>query len=70
MMSSNCFSLVSRPCTLIGSWKGTLAPSGTGGWPMRPAATWMFCSLIARITSLAVICSAASLFGSSQTRML
>ena len=43
---------------------------GTGGCPSRPAATWRFCSRTALITSLAVRSRAASLSGSSQTRML
>ena len=30
------------------SWKGTLAPRATGGWPRRPAATCAFCSRMAR----------------------
>ena len=43
---------------------------GAGGAPSTPAATWTFCSRMARTTSVAVSCREASRSGSSQTRML
>ena len=67
-MSANWSSVVSRPCVLIVNWN--VVSVGTGGSPSRPAATCTFCSRIARTTSLAVSSRAASLSGSSQTRML
>ena len=70
MILPNFSALSMRPCVLIVSWKGKFVPSGTGGWPMRPAATWMFCSRMALTTSSTVIPRYASLFGSSQIRML
>ena len=33
-------------------WK--TCPVGTGGWPIWPAATWMFCCWIAAAMSVAV----------------
>ena len=45
-------------------------PAGTGGCPMRPAATWTFCSRSAATTSLAVMLRDANLSGSSHIRML
>ena len=67
-MSENCSSDASRPCALTESWK--VVSEGAGGAPSVPAATCTFCSRMARTTSVAVSCRAASLSGSSQTRML
>ena len=67
-MLPNSASDVSRPWVLIESWN--VASDGAGGAPSTPAATWTFCSRIARTTSLAVSCRDASRSGSSQTRML
>ena len=67
-MSRNSSSVVSRPCALIRSWK--VVSVGAGGAPSTPAATCTFCSRIARTTSVAVSSRAASLSGSSHTRML
>jgi hypothetical protein len=47
-----------------------VASDGAGGAPSTPAATWTFCSRIARTTSVVVSWRDASRFGSSQTRML
>ena len=49
-------------------WK--TCPFGTGGWPIWPAATWMFCWAMAVETSVAVRFRNDILPGSSQTRML
>ncbi len=67
-MWPNSSSVVRRPCALMVSWK--VAPDGAGGAPSTPAATWTFCSRIARTTSVAVSWREASRFGSSHTRML
>ena len=50
------------------SWKGW--PAGTGCWPTAPAATWTFWFWMALMTSEAVRPRVASLYGSSQSRML
>ena len=47
-----------------------MASDGDGGAPSTPAATWMFCSRTARMTSVVVNWREASRLGSSQTRML
>ena len=67
MMSANCSSVVSRPCVFTASWNSV--PVGAGGAPTVPAATCAFCSRMAAITSAVVSPRAASLVGSSQTRM-
>ena len=67
-MSANSSSVVSRPCALISNWN--VVSVGAGGAPSTPAATCTFCSRIARTTSVAVNWRAASLSGSSHTRML
>ncbi len=67
MMSPNCAGSLSRPTAFTCISKGV--PGGAGGWPILPAATWMFCSAIAFWTSTAVMPSAASLSGSSQMRI-
>ena len=66
-MFSNSSSLTSRPCVSIRSWNS--AELAAGGAPSWPAATWTFCSRIARTTSLAVRFSADTFSGSSQTRI-
>ena len=65
---SNCSGSSSRPSVVTGIWNAE--PSGTGGWPIVPDDTWMFCSRSACTTSLVVMLRAASRSGSSQTRML
>jgi hypothetical protein len=67
-MPANSSSVVRRPWALTESWK--VVSAGLGGAPSTPAATWTFCSRIARTTSVAVSCRAESLSGSSHTRML
>ena len=66
-MSANSSSLASRPWVLTASWNSV--PLGEGGAPTVPAATCAFCSRIAAITSPLVMLRAASLPGSSQTRI-
>jgi hypothetical protein len=68
MMLPNSDSDVSRPCVLIDSWNAAL--DGAGGAPRTPAATWTFCSRMARMTSVVVSWRDASRSGSSHTRML
>jgi hypothetical protein len=52
-MLLNSSTVVSRPCVLMFSWNLT---SGTrGAAPTRPTAAWVFCELIALMTSSAVM---------------
>jgi len=68
IIEANCSGSVSRPTVLSGTW--ITCPSGTGGWPIIPVATWAFCLRMAEATSEAVMSRAASLSGSTQIRML
>ncbi len=45
-------------------------PLGVGGWPIWPAATWMFWAVTALITSAALRPLSASFCGSSHSLML
>ncbi len=66
-MSPNSSSPVSRPRALIGScWS---VPGSAGEAPTTPPATLTFCSRMACTTSLAVSSRAATLSGSSHTRI-
>ena len=67
-MSSNCWTLDSRPSVVMVYWKTW--PLGTGGWPIWPAATWTFCCEMAATMSSEVRLRTAIFSGSSQTRML
>ena len=67
-MAPNSAASDSRPFVFIVYWKSR--PVGAGCWPICPAATWMFCSRRALITSVAVRLRDPNLSGSSQTRML
>ena len=67
MMSANSSSLASRPWVLTDSWNSV--PLGAGEAPTVPAATCVFCSRIAAMTSEVVRLRAASLAGSSQMRI-
>ena len=67
MMSRNCSGSFSRPSVVTVNWKS--CDVGVGGWPMRPAATWTFCSRIAARTSSVVRFRALSFSGSSQIRI-
>ena len=67
-MSSNCVTSDRRPSVLMVNWKTW--PVGTGGCPIWPAATWVFCCWMASTTSLAERPREAIFSGSSQTRML
>ena len=44
IMSPNCLASTSRPSVVMVYWNSW--PVGTGGWPICPAATWMFCCWI------------------------
>ena len=67
MILSNCGSAAQFAWRQHG--KLLLLIAGTGGSPIWPAATWMFCAWIAAMTSLAVIPSAVIFTGFSHTRM-
>ncbi len=47
----------------------SICPSGAGSAPKAPAETWAFCAWMAPTTSAGASSKAASLAGSSQTRM-
>ncbi len=66
-MLPNSSGVFSRPRTLMDSSLSALC--GLGCAPNCPAETWMFCSRMAAITSGAVSWRAATLSGSSHTRM-
>ena len=68
MMSPNSSVVASLPCALMSSSKA--APVSLGGWLSLPAATCVFCSFRASTTSIGDRLTAASLSGSSHTRML
>ncbi len=68
VIPSNWLASESRPRALIVNWKGWF--SGTGGPPICPATTSMFCPRMAARTSAVVIPKVCRRFGSSQTRML
>jgi ABC-type multidrug transport system ATPase subunit len=66
-MAPNSSSVARRPFVLINNSVST--GREVGCWPTEPAATWTFCSRIAATTSEAVRPLAATLFGSSHTRI-
>jgi hypothetical protein len=68
MMAPNSSSVISRPLVLMRSSVSTVV-AGRLLADRLPAATWTFCSRMAATTSEAVRPLAATLFGSSQTRI-
>ena len=66
-MSPNSSAVFNRPRTLMDSSLSDFCALGSA--PSWPAETWMFCSRMAAITSPAVSWRAATLCGSSQTRI-
>jgi hypothetical protein len=68
MVSANCSTSSSRPRVLMVSWYTW--PRAMGGWPICPAATWVFCASMARTTSPADSFFDASLSGFSHSLML
>ena len=67
-ISANSSGLDRRPWTWIGCWKAE-ALVANGGWPMEPAAAWMFWPRRAPTISVAFRLRAAALAGSIQTRI-
>ena len=66
-MSPNCSADCN--CPRVDNWYWMDGLSGTGGWPMLPAAMSLFWFWIAVLTSSIVIPRAASFSGSSQMRI-
>ena len=62
---SNCSVFSSRPRVVM--MYCDTCPLGVGGWPIWPAATWMFCACTAAITSWAFRLYAANFCGSSHS---
>ncbi len=68
VIPSNWLASESRPRAFIVNWNGWF--SGTGGPPICPETTSIFCPRMAFSTSWVVSPKVCRRFGSSQTRML